>query len=56
MSESSSQPLTVTEYAAANRVSAAVIYRLVRNGQLKAIRFGKQIRIPADAIPSGDPA
>lgn len=39
--------LTVREVAAAMRVSTMTVYRLIRDGQLPAIRVGKHFRIRA---------
>jgi excisionase family DNA binding protein len=40
------QSQTVAEFAAANALSEATVYRLVRDGELAAVRYGKSIRIP----------
>ena len=44
----------VAEYAAANKLNKATIYRMIARGELEVIRFGRAIRIPADApLPAG---
>ena len=43
------QFLTVDEVAKAARVSKMTIYRLVRSGELAAVRVGKSFRIPLSA-------
>jgi excisionase family DNA binding protein len=42
--------LTPAEVAQRIRLSESTVRRLVRRGDLAAIRFGKAIRIPADAL------
>lgn len=42
--------MTVTEVAAALRVSRATIYRLVHNGDLAGVRVGKAVRITRRAV------
>ena len=42
------QTLSVAEWAAANGLSSATVYRLIRAGDLAAIRYGKSMRIPVD--------
>lgn len=42
--------LTVTELATAMRVSAMTVHRLIRAGELPAVRFGKSYRIPEAAL------
>jgi excisionase family DNA binding protein len=37
--------LTVSEVAAAMRVSNMTVYRLIKNGELPAVRVGKNYRI-----------
>lgn len=39
--------MTVREVATAMRVSTMTVYRLIRDGQLPAIRVGKHFRIRA---------
>lgn len=52
--------LSVREVAAKFRVSDESVYRLIRSGQLRAIRIGGQWRIPEPAVAdlqrSGDSA
>lgn len=42
--------LTVAEVAELMRVSAMTVYRMVQNGELPAIRFGRSYRIPEAAV------
>ena len=42
--------LTVTEAGQVLRVGRNVAYELVRSGQLRSVRVGKNIRIPRDAL------
>lgn len=42
--------LTVREVATAMRVSTMTVYRLIRDGQLPAIRVGKHFRIRATDV------
>jgi excisionase family DNA binding protein len=42
--------LTVAEVALAMRVSNMTVYRLVHEGELPAVRFGKSYRVPAQAV------
>ncbi|HEY1969745.1 MAG TPA: helix-turn-helix domain-containing protein [Pseudonocardia sp.] len=42
--------LTITEVAAALRVSKMTIYRLVHAGELPAIRIGKSFRVQESAL------
>jgi excisionase family DNA binding protein len=42
------QSLSVAEFAAANGLSSATVYRLVHAGEIPAVRYGKSIRIPVD--------
>lgn len=42
--------LTVDEVAAILRVSRMTVYRLIRNGQLPAVRVGRGYRIKAYAV------
>ena len=41
---------TVSEVAATMRVSPMTVYRLVRSGELSAVRVGRSVRIPARAV------
>lgn len=45
-------PLSAKKAGAALGLSADRIYRLVRSGELRAIRVGKSVRIPADELES----
>lgn len=45
-------PLSAKAAGAALGLSADRIYRLVRSGELRAIRVGKSVRIPADELES----
>jgi excisionase family DNA binding protein len=52
---SDSQPpraqfLTVAEVASLMRVSKMTVYRLVRNGELPAVRVGRSFRVHAKAV------
>ena len=38
---------TIAETAAKLRVHRATVYRLVRNGSLRAVKVGQSLRIPA---------
>ncbi|MEO5534175.1 MAG: helix-turn-helix domain-containing protein [Pseudolysinimonas sp.] len=42
--------LTVAEVAELMRVSSMTVYRLVRSGELPAVRFGHSYRIPETAV------
>lgn len=42
--------LTVAEVADMMRVSKMTVYRLVRSGELPAIRFGRSFRVPESAV------
>ena len=42
--------LTVTAAGQVLRVGRNVAYELVRSGQLRSVRVGKNIRIPRDAL------
>lgn len=42
--------LTVAEVADLMRVSTMTVYRLVRSGDLPAVRFGRSYRIPESAV------
>jgi excisionase family DNA binding protein len=42
--------LTVSEVAAALRVSKMTIYRMVRSGQLSSVRVGRSYRVPDQAV------
>lgn len=52
--------LTVAEVADMMRVSTMTIYRMVKAGELPAVRFGRSYRIPesavADLLGMGDTA
>lgn len=43
---------TVTEVALALRVSKMTVYRLVKNGELGAIRVGRSFRVREDSLMS----
>lgn len=42
--------LTVAEVADLMRVSNMTVYRLVKSGELPAVRFGRSYRIPESAV------
>jgi excisionase family DNA binding protein len=42
--------LTVAEVAEMMRVSTMTVYRLVKSGDLPAVRFGRSYRIPETAV------
>lgn len=42
--------LTVQEVAETMRVSTMTVYRLVKSGELPAVRFGRSYRIPESAV------
>ena len=42
--------LTVAEVAETMRVSTMTVYRLVKSGELPAVRFGRSYRIPETAV------
>ena len=42
--------MTAREVAEALRVSPMTVYRMVDAGALRALRVGRQLRIPADAL------
>lgn len=44
------QFMTVSEVAAELRVSRATVYRLLHAGTLPGRRFGKNLRVPRDAV------
>jgi excisionase family DNA binding protein len=44
--------LTVAEYAKQHKLHPTTVYRLVWADRLKSERFGRAIRIPADALPT----
>lgn len=41
---------TVAEVAALMRVSKMSVYRLIHNGDLEAVRFGRSFRVPERAV------
>ncbi len=41
---------TVAEVAALMRVSKMSVYRLIHNGDLDAVRFGRSFRVPERAV------
>ena len=43
---------TVAEVADVMRVSRMTVYRVIREGGLPAVRFGRSYRVPADALQS----
>jgi excisionase family DNA binding protein len=43
---------TVAEFAESRHLHPMTVYRMVAAGELEAERFGRAIRIPADAVPS----
>ena len=45
-----SRLLTVAEIASVMRVSRMTVYRLIRRGQLKAIRVGRNYRVREDDL------
>lgn len=44
--------LTVAEVAALMRVSKMTVYRLVHSGDLAAVRVGRSLRVPEQAVYS----
>ena len=42
--------LTVAEVAAAMRLSRATVYRLMKDHEIQAVRFGRTYRIPETAV------
>jgi excisionase family DNA binding protein len=42
--------LTVAEVATIMRVSKMTVYRLVHSGELEAIRVGRSLRVPEQAV------
>ncbi len=42
--------LKVSEVADALRVSRMSVYRLIHSGDLEAVRFGRNFRVPAPAV------
>lgn len=42
--------LTVAEVAAVMRLSRATVYRLMRDHEIMAVRFGRSYRIPEAAV------
>ncbi len=49
-SQGISRLLTVAEVATLMRVSRMTVYRLIRRGQLKAIRVGRNYRVREDDL------
>lgn len=47
--------LTVAEVADRLRVTPATVRRLIRDGELGALRVGRQYRVPAAALDRLDP-
>ena len=45
-----SRMLTVMEVAAVMRVSRMTVYRLIRRGQLTAVRIGRNYRVTQDDL------
>lgn len=45
-----SRLMTVAEIATVMRVSRMTVYRLIRRGQLKAIRVGRNYRVSEDEL------
>ena len=55
----STDVFTVDEVASKLRVGRAAAYRLVDSGELRSVRVGRTIRVPAQALDDflgGDPA
>jgi excisionase family DNA binding protein len=50
--EAGDRLLTVAEVAATMRVSNMTVYRLIKNGDLKALRVGKNYRIRESDVES----
>ena len=44
------QYLTVAEVAATLRVSTMTVYRLIKSGDLPAVRVGKSYRLPGEEV------
>ncbi len=44
--------VTVSEVASALRVSKMTVYRMVKDGTLDAVRFGRSFRIREDSVES----
>ena len=42
--------LTVAEAARTARISEQAMYRMIRAGQVRSIRFGRAIRVPRSAL------
>ncbi|MGB3828011.1 MAG: helix-turn-helix domain-containing protein [Ornithinimicrobium sp.] len=42
--------MTVAEVAALMRVSKMTVYRLVHNSELPAVRVGRSLRVPRQAV------
>jgi excisionase family DNA binding protein len=42
--------LTVAEVASTLRVEATTVYRYIRSGGLRGVRFGGSVRVPIDAL------
>lgn len=49
-SQARSRLLTVAEVAALLRVSTMTVYRLIKAGQLPALRIGKSYRVPEEDV------
>jgi len=50
MEQSAQQFYTVAEVAQLMRVSGMTIYRLIRSGELRALRVGHSYRVPAGSL------
>lgn len=46
--------LTVAETAAKLKLHQDTVYRMIRDGELKAARFGRRWRIPVSAIEEAE--
>lgn len=51
LSNSQSEWVTPTEFAAHYSISAKTVYSLLSSGKLKGVRFGKAWRLPLDQEP-----
>jgi excisionase family DNA binding protein len=50
MTEQRARFLTVAEVADILRVSSMTVYRLIKAGDLRALRVGKSYRVPEDEV------
>jgi|LakMenEpi03Aug12_release.lakeMendotaPanAssembly.Ray.scaffolds.fasta_scaffold3894853_2 excisionase family DNA binding protein len=42
--------LTVPEVASFLRLGKTTVYQMIRNGELRSVRFGQAVRVPREAL------